>query len=164
MLDLHELATGKLAALLSRKASRDLFDVHLLLTSVDLDRERLRLAFVVYGAMNRRDWREVSVHDVDFQEKDLKDQLLPLLRGNFMDSVGDVQAWATRIVEECREKLACVLPFTEAEIEFLNRLLDHGEIEPSLLTRDEALAERIRQHPMLQWKALNVRRYKGKVG
>lgn len=32
VLDLHELAAGKLAALLARKASRDLFDAHQLLT------------------------------------------------------------------------------------------------------------------------------------
>jgi predicted nucleotidyltransferase component of viral defense system len=159
ILDLHELAAGKLAALLSRKASRDLFDVHFLLTSADLGRERLRLAFVVYGAMNRRDWREISVHDVDFQEKELRNQLLPLLRREFMDV--DVQAWATHLVEECQEMLGCVLPFTDGEMEFLSRLLDYGEIEPTLLTRDEALAGRIRQHPMLQWKALNVRQYKG---
>jgi len=77
VLDLHELAAGKLVALLSRKASRDLFDVHFLLTSMDFDRERLRLAFVVYGAMSRHDWRKVGIHDVDFHEKDLRDQLLP---------------------------------------------------------------------------------------
>ena len=163
MLNLHELAAGKLAALLSRKASRDLFDVHLLLRSTDLDEERLRLAFVVYGAMNRRDWREVSVQDVTSSAKELRDQLLPLLRKDSLDSVGGVLLWATSLVEECREMLGCVLPLNDAEMEFLDRLLDHGEIKPMLLTRDEQLAERIRQHPMLQWKALNVRRYKGLV-
>ncbi|MBC7240372.1 MAG: nucleotidyl transferase AbiEii/AbiGii toxin family protein, partial [Chloroflexi bacterium] len=91
VLDLHELAAGKLVALLSRKASRDLFDVHFLLTSMDLDIARLRLAFLVYGAMSRRDWRKVSIHDVDFQEKDLRNKLLPLLRRNFVDSVGGIQ-------------------------------------------------------------------------
>jgi len=161
VLDLHELAAGKLVALLSRKASRDLFDVHFLLTAMDLDIARLRLAFVVYGAMSRRDWRQVNIHDVDFQEKDLRNQLLPLLRRDFVDAVGDIRSWATRIVEECRERLAYVLPFTDAEMEFLDRLLDYGEIEPSLLTEDEALVERIRQHPMLYWKALNVRKYRG---
>ena len=55
LLDLHELAAGKLAALLARQASRDLFDAHLLLTRQALDAERLRLGFVVYGAMNRKD-------------------------------------------------------------------------------------------------------------
>ena len=163
MLNLHELVAGKLAALLSRKASRDLFDVHLLLRSTDLDEECLRLAFVVYGAMNRRDWREVSVQDANSSAKELRDQLLPFLRRDFLDSMRDALSWATSLVEECREMLGCVLPLNDAEIEFLNRLLDYGEIKPTLLTRDEQLAERIRQHPMLEWKALNVRQYKGRT-
>jgi predicted nucleotidyltransferase component of viral defense system len=55
VLDLHELAAGKLAALLSRHASRDLIDAHRLLTRTSLDPERLRLAFMVYGGLNRKD-------------------------------------------------------------------------------------------------------------
>ena len=62
LLDIDELAAGKLAALFARTTGRDLFDVHQLLTQASLDRERLRLAFVVYGAMNRRDWRTNCCH------------------------------------------------------------------------------------------------------
>jgi len=64
-------------------------------------------------------------------------------------------------VKECQEALEGLLPFTEPEMEFLNRLLDRGEIVPSLLTDDPDMAERILQHPCLQWKALNVREFKG---
>lgn len=46
VLDLHEVAAGKLAALLARNASRDVFDAHALLARRDLDRAKLRLAFV----------------------------------------------------------------------------------------------------------------------
>ncbi len=55
VLDIHELAAGKLAALLSRHTSRDLFDAHHLLTKIKLDYEKLRFGFVLYGAMNRKD-------------------------------------------------------------------------------------------------------------
>ena len=37
VLDIHELAAGKLAALLARRASRDLFDAHHLLLRGGLD-------------------------------------------------------------------------------------------------------------------------------
>ena len=47
VLDEHELAAGKLSALMARQTSRDLFDAHALLTRRRLDRDRLRLAFVV---------------------------------------------------------------------------------------------------------------------
>ncbi len=61
LLDLHEITAGKLCALLSREAARDLFDAHQLLTQKTLEKDRLRLAFIVYGAMNRKDWLEKSL-------------------------------------------------------------------------------------------------------
>ena len=81
MLDIHELAAGKLAALLSRRRARDLFDCRQLLLLDTLDPSRLRIAFVVYGAMNRRDWRTVTVDDVAFDPRELSSQLLPSLPG-----------------------------------------------------------------------------------
>ena len=162
LVDLHELAAGKLAALLARHAGRDLFDSHLLLTRGGLDRRKLRLAFVVYGAMNRRDWRTVSIEDVALETRELKDQLIPTVRAGFFDTLGDADKWAEMLWEECRAGLGCVLPLTEAEKEFLDRLLDHGEIEPSLLTGDGDLAGRIASQPWLLWKALNVRRHRGR--
>ena len=45
LLDYHEIAAGKLAALLARHASRDLFDAHLLLAT-ELDPSLLRIGFV----------------------------------------------------------------------------------------------------------------------
>ena len=42
-----------------------------------------------------------------------------------------------------------------------NRILDYGDIEPSLLTSNKDMGTRIRNHPGLQWKALNVREFKG---
>lgn len=50
MLDIHELAAGKLSALVGRTASRDLFDTHYLLTKTALDIKKLREFFIVYLA------------------------------------------------------------------------------------------------------------------
>ena len=41
----------------------------------------------------------------------------------------------------------------------LERLNGVGELVPEVLTDDPRLQERIRDHPALLWKALNVRRY-----
>jgi predicted nucleotidyltransferase component of viral defense system len=161
VLDNHELAAGKLAALLARRGNRDLFDVHHLLSHGGLHRERLRLAFVAYGAMNRRDWRTASISDVQFDSRELGNSLLPLLRRDF-PGAEDAAGWAARLVEECRQGLELVLPLSKNEMKFLNLILDDGAIDPSLLTEDHVLAERIGHHPGLEWKALNVRRYKGK--
>ena len=60
------------------------------------------------------------------------------------------------------DALESLPPLTESEKEFLDRLLDYGEIEPVLLTEDTGLAARIRHHPGLEWKAINVREFKGR--
>jgi predicted nucleotidyltransferase component of viral defense system len=160
VLDVHEIAGGKLTALLARHAARDLFDAYQLLTQGGLERERLRLAFVAYGAMNRKDWRTVCVDDLKFDAGEIGNQLLPLLRRKFLSNIGQPVEWARRLVEECKDSLKVALPFSEAEREFLNRLLDRGEIDPSLLTSDEDLAQCIKNHPSIEWKAMNVRQYK----
>ena len=54
-----------------------------------------------------------------------------------------------------------MLPFTDAERAFLDLLLDRGEVDASILTSDTTLRERIQAQPLLEWKALNVRRHKG---
>jgi len=71
--------------------------------------------------------------------------------------------YRVRIVEECRKALSVVLPFTDAEREFLDLLLDKGEIDSTILTTDTALQERIQGQPLLEWKALNVRKHRGIV-
>jgi len=161
VLDIHELAAGKLCALLARQQARDLFDSHQLLCRDDLEPEKLRIAFVVYGAMNRKDWRTVSPEDVSFEADELSRQLLPLLRSRSTEEDESPVSHGKRLAKECRERLSVVLPFKESEIEFLDLLLENGEIVPSLLTADKDLQERIKQHPLLEWKALNVREHKG---
>ena len=64
-------------------------------------------------------------------------------------------------MSDCRDLLSNVLPFTNQEREFFDRLNDHGDIAPELVTRDERLRHVIHTHPGLLWKALNVRRQRG---
>jgi hypothetical protein len=153
---LHELAAGKLAALLSRHASRDLYDAHQLLTRATLDPTRLRLAFVVYGAMNRKDWRTVTADDVGFASAEVERELLPTLRRegeNARDREAAINTW----IAETRAALSLVLPMTASELGFLETLLEHGEIKPELLTPDARLADIIRRQPMLEWKAQHAK-------
>ena len=158
VVDIHELAAGKLAALLARRKARDLFDSYHILRMDDLVPEKLRLAFVVYGAMNNKDWRTVSTDDVDFDAKELKSQLIPTLRAQERKNI---EGYGAKLVEACQEALSVVLPLNAAEQAFLDRLLNTGHIDPSILTDDEALQERIQQHPSIKWKAINVRKHNG---
>ena len=160
VVDLYELAAGKLAALFARRTARDLFDSTLIFSIGGLDIERLRVAFVLYGAMNRRDWRRVTTDDIDFDLVELSRQLLPALR---VDNVRELQSggYGEALLKECRTALSRLLPFTDAERSFLDTLLDAGEIRPKLLTEDADLQRRIHSHPLLLWKSRNVREYRG---
>lgn len=159
LVDLHELAAGKLAALLSRRRARDLFDASLIFSLDTLDPDRLRTAFVVYGAMNRRDWRTVATEDIAFDPAELASQLTPTLRAG--TESGERAAYGQALVDGCRRALSALLPLNDGELAFLDRLLDEGTIDASLLTSDRGLRERISAQPLLEWKARNVRRHLG---
>lgn len=161
VLDLHELASGKLVALFSRKEVRDLFDCHRILSLNNLNRQQLRIGFVVYGAMNRVDWRTISVNDFDFEVSDLSRKWIPTLSTKSRHINVNSTDYRDRLIKECRDGLSMILPFSDAEYEFLNQLLDQGKIDSSLLTSNRQLQKRIQIQPLLKWKALNVRRYKG---
>jgi predicted nucleotidyltransferase component of viral defense system len=90
VLDIHELAAGKLAALFARHQARDLFDAHQLLCNTKLDQKRLRTAFVVYGAVNRKDWRTISLEGVAFDPAELKRMLIPVFHGNSAPNGEDI--------------------------------------------------------------------------
>jgi hypothetical protein len=160
VLDLHELAAGKLAALFSRQQSRDLFDSHRILNISELDQTKLRLGFVIYGAMSRTDWRTISPDTIQVDSKEVETRLFPVLRSETINNIGDAAEWTEKTIQECRDKLDIILPLTENEMEFLNEVNDDGEIKPELLTSDEVLREIISSHPGLLWKALNVRKHK----
>lgn len=161
VLDLHELAAGKLAALLARRASRDVFDARELLRLGTLDPAKLRLAFVVYGAANRVDWRTVDAAAVTVSSRDSAEHLFPMLRTDLVPARTEGAAWTAALVAECQELLGAVLPLTLEERAFLDAINDRGEIAPHLLTADPRLRAVIANHPALAWKAQNVRKHHG---
>jgi len=153
VLDLHELAAGKLTAFFARTASRDLFDAYHLLTQTDIDLSKLRLAFLLYGAMSSKDWRKVTLDEISFDERELRSQLLPVLREREITGSEGWSVWANTMVKECKKALERLLPFGDNELEFLNRLSEEGEIAAALLTDDLAMQSTIETHPLLHWKA-----------
>ena len=160
ILDVHELAAGKLAALLARTQVRDLFDTRQIFGNVRLDPALLRIGFVSYGGMNRKDWRTVSTDDVAFDLNDLVSTLFLTLRPSAMPVGIPPEEYGRTLVGQCRQDLSSVLPLNDAEKEFLNLLLDEAHIDATLLTDDPELQIRIESHPLLRWKAQNVRRHK----
>jgi len=149
ILDEHELAAGKLVALVARSASRDLFDARELLRRTGLDRAKLRLGFVVYGGANREDWRSVTVERVTTTAAEVDSQLVPMLRDDVRPKKGEVEAWTEALIRETRELMSAVLPLVDHEREFLERLNGAGDIVPELLTNDPVMQAIFHDHPGL---------------
>jgi len=101
------------------------------------------------------------VESTGFKAEMVEKVLIPTLHVRATKEHGSPSEYGARLVKECREGLSAVLPFSDAEREFLNLLLDHGEIDSTILTSDTTLQKRIQQQPLLEWKTLNVRKYKG---
>jgi predicted nucleotidyltransferase component of viral defense system len=157
VLNIHELSAGKLTALIDRKAGRDIFDAHHLLTKLQLDDKKLRLALIIYSAISRKiDLRKLAAQDISVNLDDLRKRLIPLLK---KDAIKDtsLSVWAENLVKNCQEAFMRLLPINSEEIEFLNRLLDNNEIKPELITDDSILMENIKLHPAIKWSAQNGR-------
>lgn len=161
VLDPDELAAGKLSALFARGQARDLFDCYQILKTDTINFDRLRTAFVVYGAMNRKDWRFVSKQDLDFDAAELAKQLFPTLHLKKRYKENEAWEFGRWLIQGCKEELSAILSYTDAERRFLNLLLEQGKIDASLLAADKALQHCIEDQPLLKWKAINVRRHKG---
>jgi predicted nucleotidyltransferase component of viral defense system len=160
VVDIHEVAAGKLVALLDRKAARDLFDARRILEIPNLDWRLIRAAVLAFGASGRRDWREASLDDIGGDPKELRDKLaICLPQGMFRDA-GGVKAWIDESVKVCREGLRDLFNRTPGERRFLEALLDRGEVDPDGLDAPEEVRARIAQMPMLAWKAQHVLAHK----
>lgn len=160
VLELHELAAGKLAALFGRNAGRDLYDAVAVLEHPGLDASKLRLGFVVYGAGSRRDWREVSIDDLAVDQAEITRQVLPMLRGDARPSSDRLDEWAAKLLDRARSALGRVLPLVDQETEFLRLVNEEGLIKAGLLTEDVQMQQTIERHPLLLWKTQNVRDYR----
>ena len=99
--------------------------------------------------------------DVNFDTSELESQLIPVLTEALAEDLNR-QEWTATLVEECRQALNALLPLNGNEIEFLTKINDQGEIEPSLLTTDQGQQEIISRQPQLNWKAQNVRNYRNR--
>ncbi len=159
MVDVHEIAAGKLSALYDRGYPRDLFDVGLIPDIPGLEPAKLRIAFVVYGAGATDDWRDVCQDTPTIQARALARQLRSALTRTDAQRTRPIAADA--YLAELQTKAApaqqMVVPFTPSEYAFLDMVLDRGNINPQLLTADTLLQQRITAEPWLRWKARRVR-------
>ena len=158
-LTIEELAAGKFAALVQRSVARDAFDAANLLTLMPdlLKRPEFRTAFICFVAGSRTDPRHLQRPEILPSDRTIEQDLEPLLRRDLEGSrrtSDDLRDWIAHTVEPALDPL---LEWSNRERQFLDQLLDNGEVAPALLDDDAGVQERIRRQPMLNWKAQHVR-------
>lgn len=152
VLDIHELAAGKLSALFDRRVSRDWFDAHYLLTKMPLDKPKLKLAFVTYLAMTKIDLSHIVPEKIDFDLTDLRNRLVPVMHQMSVSrNTHELKKWAVTRIEELRERLADLLPLEADEKLFIIKIRNEGIVCPELITDDSELAEKMVSHPAINW-------------
>jgi predicted nucleotidyltransferase component of viral defense system len=152
----EELFGGKIKALMDRSAARDLYDVFKLSQVRDsFDMSKLRKNLILFGITDDDDWRKKDFRTVDDIDQRMVDEhLQPLLRST--DSI-DLELMKTTV----RALLAELTQYDKSEQGFMNRFLDDGVYEPSLLFPDEKQAKRLERHPAVLWKLQNHRLHLG---
>lgn len=158
VISLPELAGGKIAALFGRRASRDLFDVFQLAQKISSKDKDLRLAYVLYGAKQPKDWRSVTLADLNFDVADVKSLLIPVLNSNITSSIESEDKYAKELIDACRQFLKPLFPLTDEEAEFIRLVREDGSIKPELLTDSKELALWISLDPALTWRASKAKK------
>jgi hypothetical protein len=151
-------------ALVDRHAARDLFDARRILSIDGLDWKWVKAAVLALGASGRRDWRTLSVDAIKGDPREFRQKLaICLPRDRFMGK-GVADAWVDETVALCRERFAFLFDLTAGEREFLDAVLDLGEVKADLLGVGPDIGARIGAMPMLAWKCQHVRKHRGLDG
>ncbi|VIO70522.1 hypothetical protein CI1B_31760 [Bradyrhizobium ivorense] len=100
VVDLHEIAAGKIVALVVRRASRDLYDAWRLLQNENIDWTQVKVGALAIGAASMDlDWRTVSLKDYKYDLNDLNNKLLSVVKNGMFDAEGGPKKWCDRILE-----------------------------------------------------------------
>lgn len=147
-----EIYGCKINALLSRAATRDLYDVRNMIhfgLFDESEKETLRKCVVFYAAISARDKNSINKNfdttaiDLITNQK-IKRDLLPVIKRKDDFELES----AKKLVKEYISELM-VLAMEEKE--FLDKF-ENGEYIPELLFEDKGILDRIKNHPMALWK------------
>lgn len=104
VLNIHELAAGKLTALLKRQTGRDFFDANELFQYAKIDKKKLRTIFILYAAMcSKKDMLTLTVNNITVDFIDLKNKLIPVMKNNYCDNFSTTGEWTKSIINNVRK-------------------------------------------------------------
>lgn len=160
---LPELAAGKFTALLARFVARDRYDAVRVLDHDPnvLTTPEFRLAFTCFAAASREDARTWNGQLAPLESHEVRTQLVPVLRAAQEPLAGDPKQLAAHLQERLGGVASRLVAWSPREREFMEALLDRGELRPELLADRPETRRRIAAQPMLRWKQMNVRQHLG---
>ena len=147
-----EIYGSKINALLSRAATRDLYDTRNMIHFGLFDESEqgtLRKCIVFYAAISARDKNSINKNfdttaiDLITNQK-IKRDLLPVIKRK-----DDFELEAAKKL--VKEYISELMVLTIKEKEFLDKF-ENGEYIPELLFEDKEILDRIKNHPMALWK------------
>ena len=158
VLDLHEVVAGKLVALISRHAARDLFDARRILSIEGLNWNWIKAAVLAIGASDRRDWRSMSIDKIQGNVREFRQKLGVCLPRDRFTVESEIDAWLEETARLMRTRFSFLFDLSSNEQAFLDGVLDHGEVDADLLDIPPDVRTRIADMPMLVWKTQHVRK------
>lgn len=143
-----ELFASKIVALLSRTAPRDLYDIHNMINHCVFsaeEKELLKKSIVFYRALNNQAAEAFDLSVIDaLKPYEIKTMLLPVIhRKEFVD--------LPQMKQTVKEYLSDLLILTDEEQAFLSDFATKL-YSPEKLFSDTVILDRIRSHPMVEWK------------
>jgi predicted nucleotidyltransferase component of viral defense system len=147
-----EIYGSKINALLSRAATRDLYDARNMIHFGLFDESEqvtLRKCVVFYAAISARDKNSINKNfdtaAIDsITNQKIKRDLLPVIKRK-----DDFELEAAKKL--VKEYISELMVLTMEEKEFLDKF-ENGEYIPELLFEDKEILDRIKNHPMALWK------------
>ena len=93
--------------------------------------------------------------------QEIRQKLAICLPRDYFGGKGAIDEWMAETIAICHEQLAFLLDLTQAEQEFLDGILERGEIIAGLLDVLQEICAKIATMPMLAWKCQHIRQHKG---
>lgn len=147
VLSIEELSAGKLLALFSRNASRDLLDTYHLLQTAQLDRKKLKIAFLLYGIIGGKDLRKLSIDTIKFDKDDLENKLIPVLRKKYVEEHFTARESMEKIEIFCKSYLQDIVEFCSQNKDLVAKFYQKGDLAIEEITDDTSLINKMATHP-----------------
>ncbi len=136
--------------MLTRAASRDLFDVfNLLAGGLEFDEKKLKKCFIFYFCL-ADDFRKLDAKIIsEIDPIEIKKFLLPLLEKGRKVELDNV-------VEVVKEFASKMILLNESEQRYIDFFYEKKKADLSLLFEDVKYNTNLKNHPMLEWRLKNL--------